>query len=111
MKFVYKSIGWSEINEVFIRTGVETKYGNLYFHKMKAPIKHDHYHDHPWNFWALVLWNGYEECRPGETNIWRGIGSFYKASAEMAHKTTTYDKTSYSVIITGPKIREWNGNL
>ncbi len=36
-----------------------TKWGNLYLHKILRSDDDPDPHDHPWNFWTLILWRGY----------------------------------------------------
>ncbi|MES2464462.1 MAG: hypothetical protein V4671_28205, partial [Armatimonadota bacterium] len=41
-------------------TLLDTKRGRLYLHIFHRS-DHDVLHDHPWRFWTLVLWRGYQE--------------------------------------------------
>lgn len=46
-------------------TLLTTRWGELklhIFHRSDA----DDLHDHPWNFWSVILWPGYLEVTPGE---------------------------------------------
>lgn len=111
MMFIRRDIGWKEIDEEFTRWEWCTPWFAVMLHRMRAPIKHDRYHDHPWNFITFVLRGGYWETMPNGKDVWRGPGSLLKRSAEFKHKTTTYDKTSWSICITGPRFRQWKGDL
>lgn len=106
-----KDLSWKEIGEEFTRWTLKTRWGNVLLHRMYAPVEHHHYHDHPWNFWSIVLWGGYLEEIRGVGKTLRGIGSIRYRTAETAHKTTTYDRVSWSLCFTGPKIREWSGSI
>jgi hypothetical protein len=37
--------------------------GSIKLHRMDAPDPGEDLHDHPWTFWSLVLWGGYDEER------------------------------------------------
>lgn len=37
--------------------------GGVFLHRMDAPDPGVDLHDHPWTFWSLILWGGYEEQR------------------------------------------------
>lgn len=101
-----KDIGWEEIGEQFTRyTLWSTRWFNIYLHKLNSPQPHAECHDHPWNFIAILLWRGYFEEVNGQVSR-RWPGSILWRPAEFAHNVTTKG-TSYSVIITGPKRREW----
>lgn len=107
-----RDLSWAEIGEQFTRWTLKTPWGNVLLHRMYAPVKHAHYHDHPWNFWSIVLWGGYEEVIRGGITEWRRPGSIRYRTAETAHITTTYDRgVSWSLCFTGPKIREWRGDI
>jgi hypothetical protein len=107
-----RDLSWKEIGEQFTRWTLKTPWGNVLLHRMYAPIAHHHYHDHPWNFWSIVLWGGYWEQMRGDIHAeWRGPGSIRYRTAETAHKTTTYDRVSWSLCFTGRKTRTWRGDL
>lgn len=106
-----KDMSWKEINEEFTRWTLETPIGNILVHRMYAPIEHQYYHDHPWNFLAIVLRGGYWETLPSG-RFWRKPGSILWRPAMTKHKTTTkVGQISWSICFTGPKYREWNGDL
>lgn len=99
-----KQIGWQEIGEDFIRyTLLATPLLTIYLHRLVAPG--GHCHDHPWDFFNLVIWPGYWEitdaCR------WVKAGTVRFVRAEFQHKVIT-EGVSWSLIITGPKRREWS---
>jgi hypothetical protein len=106
-----RDLSWKDIGEKFTRWELRTPWGSVLLHRMHAPVEHQHFHDHPWNFWSIVLWGGYSERIRGAGTEWRGAGSIRYRRAECAHKTTTYDRVSWSLCFTGPKIREWRGDL
>src|SRR5882672_9952016 len=101
-----KQIGWEEIGEDFIRyTLVHTPWITAYLHRLEALTAHPECHDHPWSFIAVILKGGYNEYHNGQWT-WRGPGSLLYRPATWTHNVVTKG-VSWSVIITGPKNREW----
>jgi hypothetical protein len=110
--FDHKEIGWAEIGEKFTRYFlVKSKYFNIYLHQLNAPNWHPECHDHPWSFLAILLKKGYvEECvGPNDTTYQkrRRPGSILWRPATFIHNVITPFGTSWSLIFTSPKSREW----
>lgn len=102
-----KEIGWIEIGEKFTRYALlRTSWFNVYLHQLYAPNWHPECHDHPWSFLAILLWNGYTE-RVGTKDHRRYPGDILWRPATFAHNVITPYGTSWSLIITGPKSRDW----
>ena len=102
----YKEIGWKEINEVFYRFQLlKSRFGNVYLHRLVAPISHPQSHDHPWDFVAIILWGGYWEEFRGY-NKWRRAGTILHRKATDSHNVVC-TKPNWSLVITGPKKRDW----
>lgn len=100
-----KEMGWSEIGETFTRfVLISTPWFSIFVHRAIAETWHPQHHDHPWSFLALVLRGGYHERTPDGVTCWRGVGSILFRRAEFAHNTKG---TWWSIVITGPKRREW----
>jgi hypothetical protein len=107
----YKEIGWKELGEVFYRfTLLKTPWGNLYLHRLDAPCWHPACHDHPWSFLTILLWNGYLE-RVGDQDEYkvykRRPGSILYRPAEFSHSIITPYGTSWSLVFTTKKVRDW----
>jgi hypothetical protein len=117
--FNHEDIGWKDIGETFIRYDLlKTPFGNLYLHNLICPTSHlDENgnllcHDHPWWFITLVLKGGYTEM----TSVDRGWivvgvlkpGALRFRSAKWSHSVTTSEKGMWSLVLTGPKSREWS---
>jgi hypothetical protein len=104
----HKELGWKEIGEEFTRfTLLKTPWFRVYLHRLYAPLWHNLAHDHPWDFFVLILRKGYLEMdRDGYQH--RRFGSFFFHPAEYAHnvKTGGYD-VAWSIVFTGPKRRPW----
>lgn len=105
--FPWKEIGWSEIGEKFTRYALlRTRWFNVYLHQLYAPNWHPECHDHPWGFIAILLRRGYLE-RVGARDYRRRVGSILFRPAVFAHNVITPYGTSWSIIFTTPKSREW----
>lgn len=94
---------------------------------MKSDAGRDH-HDHPFDFYSLILWGGYLEHRPGclcfvegktrdEDPHWReivatgcryyGPGSIVRRKAEDYHRLELVNGPAWTFVITGPYRRTW----
>jgi hypothetical protein len=104
----HKELGWKPIGEVFYRYQlVKTRWFNIYLHQLTAPQRHSNCHDHPWWFVTLILWNGYVEETAGGVLHFRHAGNVLYRPAKFKHNVITPWGTAWSLIITGPKSREW----
>jgi hypothetical protein len=105
--FEHKEIGWTEIGEQFTRYQIfKSRWINVYLHELWAPAWHPECHDHPWGFLAILLWRGYLE-RIGTKDYRRWPGSILVRSATFAHNVITPYGKSWSLILTGPRSRQW----
>lgn len=124
----YKEIGWQEVGEVFTRYSLwRTRWFNIYIHQLYAPQWHPECHDHPWSFISLLLWRGYTERIPWKSkqvapvifvngvivdmNMTREVrrypGQILYRPATFLHNVITPKGTSWSLIFTAPKSRDW----
>jgi hypothetical protein len=108
--FRVKEMGWKEYDEVFDRyTLLATPWGSLILHKLIAPLPQP-CHDHPWSFWTFILAGGYIEHTQIGTYR-RKPGDLLYRPAEFAHSVQTYPgKTSWSILLLGPKRRQWKSD-
>ncbi len=107
----YRDIGWTEIGEEFTRfTFFTCRWLTIYIHRLYAPNPHPDCHDHPWSFVTFILKGGYWETTNGQDWCWRRPGSILYRPAEFSHNVVTRD-VAWSVVITGPKKREWGFNV
>jgi len=105
--FPHEEIGWTEVGEEFTRYRLlVTPWFRVFVHRLHCPQWHPQGHDHPWSFVAIVLKGGYLE-RTQEGKFWRGPGSVLFRPAEFVHNVVTGSKTNWSLVITGPKRRQW----
>ena len=104
----YREIGWKGIGEVFYRfTLMKTPWFNLYLHRLWAPNPHPQCHDHPWWFYTLILKGGYLETQEGVVWTWRSPGTILYRPAEFKHNVVTLKTPVWSLVLTGPREREW----
>ena len=104
--FPYKEIGWKEYQEDFTRYILfKSKFFSIYLHQLNAPVWQPKCHDHPWWFIAFLIWPGYYE-KVGEKIYHRWPGSILYRPASFTHDVLTVG-TSWSIILAGPKSREW----
>lgn len=85
----------------------------LYLHKIIRPDHDRALHDHPWWFWALVLWGGYVEevMENGGQITRRHIGwlRLNRKRAEGIHRIDSLDGggPTWTLFLTGPLERDW----
>jgi hypothetical protein len=107
----HRELGWSEIGEEFTRyTLLKTSFAKVFLHRLVCPVWPRRQHDHPWNYVAIILYGGYaERVQLGDhaTYEWCRPGRVLFRSAVHAHSVTTKDRPCWSLVITGPKRREW----
>lgn len=105
--FKHKEIGWTEIGEKFTRYSLlKSKWLNIYLHQLYAPTLAPKCHDHPWWFIAILIWPGYIE-QVGDTFYQRKPGNVLYRPATFTHNVQTPFGTSWSLVITGSKGRDW----
>jgi len=86
---------------------------NIYLHNMLRDDDDRALHDHPWWNVSIILKGGYLEWfshRGDPVNcIWRGPWSVVFRKPSCAHRLALgYEKkSSWSLFITGPRVREW----
>lgn len=104
----HKEMGWKEIGERFVRFRlIKTRWFNVYLHWLEAPTWHTHCHDHPWHFWAVLLWGGYLEELDSGKKVWRGPGSVLYRHARFRHNVITPRGPNWSIIVTSGVKRKW----
>lgn len=101
---------------------LKTPWWSLYIHQIFRSDSDRDCHDHPWDFWSLILWGSYREYNlqtiapehPGEP--FRFIeeirtyktGSVIRHKAEDAHRLELpAGKTTWTLVVVGPKFRQW----
>jgi len=107
----FKEIGWEDIGEKFTRYAlIKNRWFALYLHQLDCLKWHPNCHDHPWSFCTLLIWPGYLEESGVGANYgirWRKPGTVLYRPAEFSHNVVTPEGQSWSLVLTGPKKREW----
>lgn len=83
---------------------------NIYLHKFLRDDDDRALHDHPWNFLSIMLWGSYLEIRPngeGLRSRSRGWLSMAYRRATDRHRVILDNGPCWTVVITGPRIRDW----
>jgi hypothetical protein len=85
---------------------VSTAWGGIFFHRIylpDAPILHDH----PWNFWSLILkGGGYVEVRPH--GVRRRVKRFNRVRATDAHYIESLASPEvWTLLFIGRRSRNW----
>lgn len=91
---------------------LRTRWGSLYLHQILQPDQDLHRHDHPWDFWGIILWGGYDELvgtRWGESEVRkRGFLSWAKMPANgLYHKILRLHRPTWSLVWVGPRKHHW----
>lgn len=101
---------------------LKTPWFGVYVHHILRSDNDRELHDHPWNFWSLVLWGSYVEYRPvdalppgdwltdpdGHVRLPRPWLSLARRKATDLHRVWLPNgKTVWTLFISGPKYREW----
>jgi hypothetical protein len=85
------------------RYGPGSKLFLHWFHRSDA----DHFHDHPWPFWSLILWGGYWEHSDAGRH-WYRPGRLLRRSATWRHRVVLPEgRRAWTLVWTGPREREW----
>jgi hypothetical protein len=87
-----------------------TPFLNIYVHRLCKSDREKHMHDHPWSFITLILWRGYmeymESYPEGISRKWLHI-VYHKAEEVHKFKLLDETKSTWTLVITGPRRREW----
>jgi hypothetical protein len=89
---------------------------NVFLHKFLKSDPDD-VHDHPWNYFTIILKGGYYEwvaqfnedgTKSCEVRHWRGPGSFRFGNTTTFHRIELKEGvTPWTLFFVGPKQREW----
>lgn len=94
---------------------------SILLHHIVRPDDDGALHDHPWNFTTTILSGGYREKMPRYVSHKLGLGNgpeeFRRAnwcignhldrSAESLHLIEHVEPDTWTLVVTGPRIREW----
>ena len=89
---------------------IETKPFSIYLHYFTRCDKDLHEHDHPWNFFLIILKGGYIEKSNGNYKMKTPLSMGY-FKAEHSHQIVELNKkSSWSLAFVGRRKREWGYN-
>ena len=76
------------------RWGIECRSVGIFLHRMAAPDPGLDLHDHPWDFWSLILWGGYfeERCAVACACMWARL-----AEGDGLSRGYTFERLPLSV--------------
>lgn len=91
---------------------IQTPWFGLYLHWINEPDSARHVHDHPWNFWSLVLRGGYSEQvheRFGDRGriAVRHHWSIHRMRTSQAHRIMNVLPSTLTLVLTGRRTRTW----
>lgn len=89
-----------------VRWRVETPWFSVRLHHWLAPDDDRAKHDHPWSFVTFVIRGGYTDSSPSGDEHLRAPAIRYRP-AEHQHTVFPDEGGAWTVIITGPKVRQW----
>lgn len=99
------------------RRGLQTRWFNVYLHRIEAPDPGRDLHNHPWWFAALVLRGGYREqyrqpagrygnVRSDGARTW-GRWSFHAMPLTTWHRIVKVEPRTLTLVVTGPYRQHW----
>lgn len=94
-------------SEVYLkRWRLETPWFSIRLHHWFHSDDNRNTHDHPWNFYTLILKGSYLDESPSGTQK-VSAGHIYYRSAEHAHWVHLNKGRVWTLVLTGPKVRRW----
>jgi len=89
-----------------------TPWAKLYLHHILRSDGDRHLHDHPFDFWSLIIWNGYWEVIPDrEFGTWSKMRLaiwLVRKKAEELHRLELFgNKPTWTLVWAGRKRRDW----
>lgn len=83
-----------------------TPWFDVYLHNIYQADKDEHLHNHPWDFFGIILWGGYvEETERGPRK--RGPLSIGYGGEDYFHKIKEISCATTSLFIVSKKTRPW----
>lgn len=92
---------------------IQTPFGGAYLHFIYREDLDPVPHDHPWEFWRIVLRGGYTEVyltdpRRGKTRLTSpGRLKWSHFPTAHAHRIVSVAPGTVSLVLVGPKVRTW----
>ena len=83
-----------------------TPVGTLRLHNILRSDNDRHLHDHPWDYWSLLIRGEYIEHQAHGARVHRRAPSLAFRRAETAHRLEVI-RPAWTIVSTGPRRREW----
>lgn len=81
---------------------------NIYLHQFLRDDDDRALHDHPWWFVSLMVRGQYTEITEnGSAGYMRRAPDIAFRSAEHRHRIVLGDGTCWTIVLTGPRVRDW----
>lgn len=98
-----------------IRWRIETPVGSVRLHHWLGPDDDRAYHDHPWWFLTFVLRGGYTDRHPGwRIGLMTSVEEEHLRAPAVRYRPALHRHTvipdpggAWTVLITGPRVRNW----
>jgi hypothetical protein len=98
-------LGPNHIGSYMSRWYLQTPWFTVRLHHILRSDEARALHDHPWDFWSLLLTGGYTEITPTGTRRWPWC-SLVRRRAEDLHRLVL-DRPVWTLVWTGPRRRSW----
>jgi hypothetical protein len=106
MKIIWNQKVGIESCPYLIRWGFVCKVFSIRLHKWISSDDKRYFHDHPWWYISLVMSGFYIDKSPDGKKL-RKPGSVKFNSANHKHTVLIPKRGCWTIILTGPEIREW----
>lgn len=94
-------------NPYMLRWLFHHPFGTVRLHKITQADADPDLHDHPWDFVSFILRGGYTEDIGGPWEQHYGPGAISLKRASDAHRITSVDGPTWTLVFTGQRIRKW----
>ena len=94
---------------------IQTPLFGVFLHDLNAPDAAGDPHDHPWNFWSIILRGSYVECYYPHPEVsldykryryWKRW-TIHRMTKDQAHRIVLLDRRTKTLIFTGRRSRVW----
>ena len=100
-------------NYLFRLRLIQTPWFGAYLHWIMRPDQDRDPHDHPWNFWSIILNGSYREvvytdslAEGGTYTRWSRF-SVHRMKTNQAHKITEITEPLVTLVLVGRRQRDW----
>lgn len=106
------SVFTHHLTDYMWRWVLKTPWGSVRLHRILRADADPDMHDHPWNFWSLIVWGGYTERVPNETAPGTKRQIFHtfmlnRKKAQEPHLISSVLPNTWTLVVTGRKVRHW----